>query len=65
MKNYSLNFVKCMLKTYKKMLEVENFKLLGKMNSILLKKIEELTLYTIAQQKQIDELKLQMSNIKK
>ncbi|MFH2143563.1 MAG: hypothetical protein ABIJ97_14145, partial [Bacteroidota bacterium] len=30
---------------------------LGEMDALLLKKIEELTLYTIEQQKQIDELK--------
>jgi hypothetical protein len=35
----------------------------GKMNATLLKKVEELTLYTIQQQKQIDELKEQVSRI--
>ena len=35
---------------------------LGKMNGLLLKKIEELTLYIIQQQKEINELKEQMSN---
>lgn len=35
---------------------------LGDMNSILLKKIEELTLYIIDQQKQIDELKNSIKN---
>ena len=37
----------------------------GQMNTILLKKIEELTLYSIEQQKQINELKKEMSNFKK
>ena len=40
---------------------------LGEMDALLLKKIEELTLYTIEQQKQIDELKneIKILNIKK
>lgn len=35
------------------------------MNKILLQKIEELTLYTIQQQKEIQELKTELSNLKK
>lgn len=34
------------------------------MNAILLKKVEELTLYVIEQQKQIDELENKIKNIK-
>jgi hypothetical protein len=34
------------------------------MNAILLKKVEELTLYIIEQQKQIDELENKIKNIK-
>lgn len=40
----------------------ENGQSLGQINQILLEKIEELTLYLIEQQKQIDELKLQIQN---
>ena len=35
------------------------------MNKILLQKIEELTLYTIQQQKEIQELKTELNNLKK
>jgi hypothetical protein len=35
---------------------------LGEMNDILLKKIEELTLYVIAQRKEIDQLKQAISH---
>ena len=35
------------------------------MNKILLQKIEELTLYTIQQQKEIQELKSELNNLKK
>jgi hypothetical protein len=35
------------------------------MNKILLQKIEELTLYTIRQQKEIDSLKAQLQESKK
>lgn len=38
---------------------------MGEMNKILLQKVEELTLYTIKQQKEIDALKNQMSAITK
>jgi len=38
---------------------------LGEFNSKLLQKVEELTLYIIDQQKQIDELKLEIKQIKK
>ena len=41
---------------------LENGQSLGKMNEILLEKIEELTLYMIEQQKQIEELKKQIQN---
>ena len=41
----------------------ENGISLGYMNGILLKKIEELTLYVIEQQKEIEELKLRMTKI--
>ena len=34
------------------------------MNAVLLKKLEELTLYVIEQQKQIDELENKIKNIK-
>ena len=34
------------------------------MNAVLLKKVEELTLYIIEQQKQIDELENKIKNIK-
>lgn len=34
------------------------------MNAVLLKKVEELTLYVIEQQKQIDELENKIKNIK-
>ncbi len=37
---------------------------LGQMNALLLKKIEELYLYTIAQQKQLDELKKELETLK-
>lgn len=42
---------------------LENGINLGEMNGILLKKIEELTLHVIKQQKEIEELKLQMTKI--
>ncbi len=42
----------------------ENGVLLGEMNKKLLEKIEELTLYTIAQEKRIEELENQNSRIK-
>lgn len=35
------------------------------MNKVLLQKIEELTLYTIQQQKEIQELKAELNNLKK
>lgn len=35
------------------------------MNKVLLQKIEELTLYTIQQQKEIQELKTELNNLKK
>jgi len=38
----------------------ENGQSLGEMNQVLLEKVEELTLYLIEQQKQIDELKAQL-----
>jgi len=38
---------------------------LGEMNALLLKKVEELYLYTIQQQKEIDELKNQVNNLTK
>jgi len=42
--------------------EVENNGIeLGKMNAILLQKIEELTLYIVDQQKQIDDLKVKIN----
>jgi len=37
---------------------------LGKMNALLLKKVEELTLYLIDQQKQINALKVQLNELK-
>ncbi len=37
--------------------------LLGEMNAKLLQKIEELTLYTIAQQKEIEDLKLELEKV--
>ncbi|MBN1599401.1 MAG: hypothetical protein JW894_13995 [Bacteroidales bacterium] len=37
---------------------------LGEMNALLLKKIEELTLYIIGQQKEIESLKAEMQNLK-
>ena len=40
----------------------ENGQSLGEMNKILLEKVEELTLYMIEQQKQIEELKEQIQN---
>lgn len=43
----------------------ENGLKLGEMNVILLKKIEELTLYTIGQQKEIDALKEEITELKK
>ena len=43
----------------------ENGIFLGEMNSKLLQKIEELTLYTIQQQKEIEELKLQNQKLLK
>lgn len=43
---------------------IENGIDLGEMNNLLLKKIEEMTLYLIQQQKQIDELKKEISNLK-
>ena len=36
---------------------------LGKMNSKLLQKVEELTLYLIQQQNEIDELKVKLSKL--
>ena len=36
---------------------------LGKMNGLLLKKVEELTLHLINQQKEIDELKTQVKQL--
>jgi len=42
---------------------IENGILLGEMNSKLLQKIEELTLYTIAQQKEIEQIKLENTKI--
>ena len=38
---------------------------LGEMNKILLEKVEELTLYTIQQQKEIDQLRQEMKELKK
>ena len=35
---------------------------LGEMNQILMEKVEELTLYLIQQQKEIEELKIKLSN---
>jgi len=43
---------------------LENGISIGEFNAILLKKIEELTLYTIKQQEEIDDLKKQISNNK-
>jgi hypothetical protein len=37
----------------------------GKMQTLLLKKVEELTLYIIAQQKELDEVKAQLQTLKK
>lgn len=42
---------------------LENGILLGEMNSKLLQKIEELTLYTIAQQKEIEQIKLENTRV--
>ncbi|GGH18325.1 hypothetical protein [Mucilaginibacter phyllosphaerae] len=44
---------------------VENGLKLGEMNKLLTKKVEELTLYLINQQKQIDELKQQIKSLNK
>ena len=38
---------------------------IGKLNGLLLQKVEELTLYSIQQQKQIEEMKLQFEELKK
>lgn len=43
---------------------LENGVLLGEMNAKLLQKIEELTLYLIEQNKEIEQLKLEVSNLK-
>ncbi|HEX2614937.1 MAG TPA: hypothetical protein VHL10_05540, partial [Nitrososphaera sp.] len=40
--------------------QIEDEHSLGEMDAILLKKVEELTLYVIEQQKQIDALKKQL-----
>lgn len=45
--------------------EIEEKHNLGEMDAVLLKKIEELTLYIIEQQKQIDTLKKEMQDLKK
>ena len=37
---------------------------LGKMNGLLLKKVEELTLYLIQMQKELDETKAQVEKLK-
>lgn len=52
------------LKDIPSAIEVENNGiLLGEMNAKLLQKIEELTLYTIAQQKEIECLKAKVENV--
>lgn len=38
---------------------------LGKMDDVLLRKVEELTLYIIQQQKEIEHLKTYLENFKK